>query len=150
VKTTSPKGDSSKEYDDVIIATPFHSSGISLNSASVWPLSSSSDSERILPIPPQPYVHLHVTLLTTTSPHPLPAYFGLAPGSTVPQAILTTNENARAGGKAPEFNSLTYHGKISSNRDEYVVKIFSMQKIDDDWLKNVFGEVGWVYRKEVR
>lgn len=67
----------------------------------------------------------------------------------MPQSVLTTYENARIGGIAPEFNSLTYHGKISTNRDEYVVKIFSKSKIEDDWLKRVFGEVGWVHRKEV-
>lgn len=36
--------------------------------------------------------------------------------------------------------------------DEWTVKIFSQQRISDEWLANVFGEgkVGWVYRKEVR
>ena len=150
VKTVSPDGDAtSKEYNDVIIAAPFHGSGITLSSAPSWSLTYSSDSDRILPIPPQPYVHLHVTLLTTPAQHPLPEYFGLAPGSVVPQAVLTTYENARAGGKGPEFNSLTYHGKVSPNRDEHVVKIFSKEEIDDEWLKIVFGEVGWVYRKVV-
>ena len=50
---------SSANYKAVIIAAPFHSTGISL------PDTLASQ------IPPQPYVHLHVTLLTTTSAQPL-------------------------------------------------------------------------------
>ena len=47
---------------------------------------------------------------------------------------------------------MTYHGNVGGtgpNEWENVVKIFSMQKIEDEWLLNVFGKVGWVYRKEV-
>jgi len=92
---------------------------------------------------------LHVTLLTTTAPHPDPEYFGLAQGSTVPMSVLTTYEGVRKGGKVPEFNSLTYHGKVAPSREEYVVKIFSQKRVEDEWLNRVFGsKVGWVYRKE--
>lgn len=62
--------------------------------------------------------------------------------------MLTTYEGVRHGGKAPEFNSLTYHGLI--NEEERAVKIFSQESISDEWLNDVFsGNVGWVYRKEV-
>lgn len=138
---------SSKEYDDVIIAAPFHQTGIKVN-PSGWSFSKTT----LEPIPPQPYVHLHVTLLATTAEHPNPEYFGLKPDSNVPKMILTSNEGVRRGGKAPEFNSLTYHGPVGVGREnEFVVKIFSSEKIEDDWLDNVFdGKVGWVVRKEVR
>lgn len=76
--------------------------------------------------------------------------------------VLTSYENARYGGKEPEFNSLSYHGrvvrKVKGNetaqetvqeKEEWVVKIFSKTEVQDEWLKNVFGEVGWVNRRIV-
>jgi len=62
--------------------------------------------------------------------------------------ILTTGQGFRNGGKAPEFNSLSYHGLVRDG--EWGVKIFSKQRISDEWLEKVFpGTVGWVFRKEV-
>jgi prenylcysteine oxidase/farnesylcysteine lyase len=87
-----------------------------------------------------------------------PEYFGLAPGSYVPQTILTTFEGARAGGVEPEFNSLSYHGQVrrvnqsgqvDDGEGEWKVKIFSKERISDEWLAKVFDNVSWVYRKEV-
>ena len=147
VSSIKPKSDSSRhwvvqstlgssEYMAVILASPYHSSGISL------PESLSSQ------IPEQPYVHLHVTLLTTTSPTADPAYFGLSSSSKVPQMMLTTSRGVRNGGKKPEFNSLSYLGAVREG--EWAVKIFSENPITDEWLQKVFfGKVGWVYRKEV-
>ncbi|KAI5123737.1 hypothetical protein M0805_000330 [Coniferiporia weirii] len=141
VKTSSGE---SATYNDVIIAAPFHSTGIKVTtSSSVFGPGSA------LEVPPQPYVHLHVTLLTTTAAHPDPAYFGLKPGAKVPQTVLTTYEGVRHGGKEPEFNSLSYHGPIAPGREEYVVKIFSKESLSDEWLRAVFGDkVGWILRKE--
>lgn len=135
----------SRVYDDVIIAAPFHQTGIKIKPSS-WSFSKTE----LEPIPAQPYVHLHVTLLATTAEHPKPEYFGLKRGSNVPKMILTSNEGIRRGGKGSEFNSLTYHGPAGVGREnEFVVKIFSSEKIEDDWLDNVFdGKVGWVVRKE--
>ncbi|KAF8634484.1 hypothetical protein AX15_000922 [Amanita polypyramis BW_CC] len=125
----------SVDYQAVVLAAPFYSSGITL------PRSISSQ------IPQQPYVHLHVTMLTTTSPMPDPAYFSLPPASKTPQMVLTTYEGVRKGGKGPEFNSLSYHGLVREG--EWAVKIFSGHPISDEWLENVFhGQVGWVHRKE--
>lgn len=134
---------SSEEYKAVVIAAPFHSTGIDLAPA----ISSQ--------IPKQPYVHLHVTLLATTSPQPNPEYFSLSASSKVPSMILTTYEGVRRGGKEPEFNSLSYHGYITKDKDDapdqWSVKIFSKERISDEWLDTIFnGQVGWVYRKEVR
>lgn len=123
-------------YKAVILAAPFHSAGINLPS---------SLAEQI---PEQPYVHLHVTLLSTTSATPNPKYFGLAPSSAVPRVILTTNEGKRAGGVGPEFNSLSYHGLVREG--EWAVKIFSDHELSDAWLNEMFQDkIGWIYRKEV-
>jgi len=129
----------SVDYGAVILAAPFHSTSISLPPA----LASS--------IPSQPYVHLHVTLLTTSSPSPNPEYFGLGAGANVPNMVMTTWEGVREGGKEPEFNSLSYLGATGAeNGDtEWAVKIFSAKRIEDEWLENMFqGKVGWVHRKE--
>lgn len=68
--------------------------------------------------------------------------------------VLTTYNGVRNGGKEPEFNSLSYHGHITKGDDgapnQWTVKIFSKEKITDEWLDKIFpGQVGWVYRKEV-
>ncbi|EDR15109.1 uncharacterized protein LACBIDRAFT_300931 [Laccaria bicolor S238N-H82] len=122
-------------YKAVILAAPFHTTDIALPSAV---------SDQILRVP---YVHLHVTLLTTTSPSANPAYFNLSAGSKVPAMMLTTNFGARNGGKKPEFNSLSYHGLVREG--EWAVKIFSKERISDGWLQQMFdGQVGWIHRKE--
>ena len=123
-------------YKAVILAAPFHSTGIDLPS---------SLAELI---PEQPYVHLHVTLLSTTSATPNPKYFGLPPSSAVPRMIVTTNEAKRAGGVGPEFNSISYHGLVREG--EWAVKIFSDHELSDAWLHEMFPDkIGWIYRKEV-
>lgn len=140
----------------MILAAPYHLSSLLLP----------SDLHSL--IPKQPYIHLHVTLLSTTAPSPNPEYFGLSAGAKAPVSILTTKEGARKGGKSPEFNSLNYLSKLRKaevesepvgegeqeskepEKDEWVVKIFSMEEISDEWLEFVFqGQVGWVMRKEV-
>jgi len=136
-----------RDYDAVIIATPYHTSHISLP----------ADLSSL--IPTQPYIHLHVTILTTTAATPNPVYFGYKPGYKVPTLIMTSLDGLRRGGKAPEFNSLTYHGqsKFAKNEThdtretgEWVAKIFSMGRISDEWLADMFqNQVGWVIRKEV-
>ncbi|KAF8504494.1 FAD/NAD(P)-binding domain-containing protein [Russula emetica] len=135
-----------RDYDAVVIAAPYHTSQISLP----------ADLSSL--IPTQPYIHLHVTLLTTTAARPNPVYFGYKPGYKVPTTILTSLDGLRHGGKVPEFNSLSYHGqaKFAKNEThdgrgtgERVVKIFSMERISDEWLAAMFqNEVGWVLRKE--
>ncbi|KAJ3826223.1 Prenylcysteine lyase-domain-containing protein [Lentinula raphanica] len=129
----SDKG--STGYKAVIIAAPFHQSNIELPTA----LASQ--------IPKQPYVHLHVTFLTTTSPSLNPEYLALSPNEKAPSMVLTTYEGARQGRKAPEFNSISYHGKVSE--DEWGVKIFSEAPIEDKWLESMFNnQVTWVHRAE--
>lgn len=140
-------------YDHVIIATPFASSAITILG---------SPAAQTLLQPPVEYVRLHVTLLATTSPTPNATYFGLREGSHVPAMILTTWDAVRHGDgdgsdkpPRPQFNSLNYLDQIGTleedGADEWAVKIFSSERITDEWLENLFGKgrVGWVYRKEV-
>lgn len=58
----------------------------------------------------------------------------------------------------PEFNSISYHGKVRKvdgaaenavTDPESTVKIFSKERVSDEWLETVFGNVSWVYRKLV-
>ncbi|KIJ35920.1 hypothetical protein M422DRAFT_232724 [Sphaerobolus stellatus SS14] len=124
-------------FDSVILAAPFHLSNITTPHAFHTP------------IPPQPYIHLHVTLLTTSST-PKSSYFHLK-NTSAPVTVLTTSEGVTHGGPNPEFNSLTYQGPLSApfrGREEHVVKLFSEQEVGDEWLRSVFGEVTWVYRKQ--
>ncbi|ESK98241.1 prenylcysteine lyase [Moniliophthora roreri MCA 2997] len=122
-------------YKAVILAAPLHQTGIDLPPGLVTQ------------VPDQPYVHLHVTLLTTNSPQMNPEYFSMPPSAKIPAMMLTTYDGVRKGGKAPEFNSVSYHNKIDEN--ERVVKIFSEERVSDEWLQNAFsGQVSWVYRKE--
>ena len=136
--TQAPGYGTTKSFDAVIVAAPHHLTNIS------FPPSSAEVS-------PVPYLHLHVTLFTTTSPSPNPAYFNATEGSPIPSTILTSAEGRRHGGPEPDFNSITYLQRVSPDSEEYVVKIFSKERIADEWLEEVFGKgkVGWVLRHEV-
>lgn len=123
-------------YKAVILAAPWHSTSIGL------------PTEVSLRIPPQPYIHLHVTLFSTTLPSVPSQSFSLPASTKIPPMLLTTFEGARQGGKEPQFNSMSYHGLIRDG--EWVVKIFSKKRISDKWLSKTFdGQIGWVHRKEV-
>lgn len=124
-------------YDSVILAAPYHTLTMDM-------------PQSVATVEPAEYVHLHVTLLATTSPSANPAYFGLGPDETIPSMVLTTAQGIRAGAPAPEFNSMSSHGRSVEGRNEWIVKIFSKQRIEDEWIANVFSNVGWVHRKEVR
>ncbi|KAI0367266.1 FAD/NAD(P)-binding domain-containing protein [Pilatotrama ljubarskyi] len=139
--------DQPRLYRSVILAAPFHQANINFKAS-------------LAPVPQQPYIRLHVTLLSTSSPTPNATYFNLGHGAKAPTTLLTTYEGVRVGGgREPEFNSLTYHGPLRGKdgvprldvfgEQEWVVKIFSKERIDDEWLQQMFlGNVGWVLRKE--
>jgi prenylcysteine oxidase/farnesylcysteine lyase len=134
------KGGEEETYDAVVLAAPYRSTKIEIEAPEL-------DLEAAFPR--VDYVHLHVTLLATTAEHPEATYFfpGAAPGTKVPQTILTTS----SGPVKPEFNSVSYHETIKHHgKTERIVKIFSMTQVDDAWLEKLFGAgtVGWVYRKE--
>ncbi|KZV76911.1 FAD/NAD(P)-binding domain-containing protein [Peniophora sp. CONT] len=121
-----------RRYNTIILAAPAPLAGLELPGEE---------------LPPVDYVNLHTTLFATTAPHADPEYFGYKPGSKVPETILTAKGDA-------EFNSMTYHGRLKDadgvplEPPQWVVKIFSMEKVEDAWIEKLFGhEVTWVYRK---
>ena len=127
-------------YDAIILGAPFKDTNIKLEAPDL-------DLDKAFPT--VAYVHLHVTLLATTTSSPLGSYFyPTSPDTGVPQTVLTTS----SGAIEPEFNSLTYHERIQrpGQPPEYVVKIFSKRRVEDDWLERMFGagKVGWIRRKE--
>ncbi|KAH8802400.1 Prenylcysteine lyase [Flagelloscypha sp. PMI_526] len=126
-------GTNTFNFDYVILAAPFHQTGIL-----VTPSIASS-------VPAQPYVHLHVTLFTTTQATYNSAYFNL---TAPPQVMLTTTNQARQDPPlpGPKFNTIEYHGKISDT--ESIVKIFSTEAISDREIHGFADNVGWIYRKE--
>lgn len=78
-------------YDAIIVATPWHNADITLLNT----------RERVKS---KAFVHLHVTLLTTSRERPRPDYFGLGDQDVVPTTILTSSESVRraaAGNKKP-------------------------------------------------
>ncbi|KAH7327699.1 Prenylcysteine lyase-domain-containing protein [Rhizoctonia solani] len=125
------------DYDAVIVAAPLPLTNIKFRNTASQPSS----------FPKVDYVHLHVTLLTTTTPSLLPTYFKVDNSSALPGTVLTTAEY----GTRPEFNSIRYQASIERNgKTEYIVKMFSPAKISDDTLATLFGKgtIGWVLRKE--
>ena len=74
---------------------------------------------------------------------------------------MTSYNGVRQGGIAePDFVALAFHGQLKNMKqdegpflgdhsEEYVVKLFSLQRLSEEWLEGMFGEVGWVLRKEV-
>ncbi|KAF8898344.1 Prenylcysteine lyase-domain-containing protein [Infundibulicybe gibba] len=129
-------GRGTTEYDAVILAAPYHSTRI------LFPPNIVSQQ------PQRHYVHLHVTLIATTSESFNPSYFA-SNLSYIPRTMLTTNKNAKHGGKAPEFNSISYYSLVRDG--EWVVKIFSKEYISNEFLNKIFSSpeaVKWVQRKE--
>ncbi|KAK4685297.1 prenylcysteine oxidase / farnesylcysteine lyase, partial [Tremellales sp. Uapishka_1] len=140
VRTSASSIADEKPYDQVFFAAPWHLSSVS----------KSLETHFVEPIPQQHYVRLHVTLLTTTQPRPLASFFSLPESAIIPTTILTTNVHARnAPGKLPpKFQSLTYHGETFPGSGEWVVKIFSISRMNDHILTAIFGEEPtWLLRK---
>ncbi len=148
VQTTT--SNNARLYRAVILAAPYHQTGIRIV----------GEPSSLAPVPPQPYVRLHVTLLSTSARTPNATYFNLQLGAKAPGTLLTTHDGVRQRGRAaPEFNSLTYHGHvltkegekrlIAAGEEEWVVKIFSTALLTDEWLSGMFeGKVGWFLRKQ--
>ncbi|KAL7412229.1 Prenylcysteine lyase-domain-containing protein [Mrakia frigida] len=132
-------------FDALLFANPWHQSKVSQDEG-LDGLFGLMDA-----IPPQPYIHLHVTLLVTTASRPSPSFFNQPPSTPIPRTILTSSATHRhTGSRLPEFQSITYHGEVVEGSEEWVVKIFSYERRGDEWLRELFGEgeVVWVERKE--
>ncbi|WVQ80436.1 hypothetical protein IAT38_002541 [Cryptococcus sp. DSM 104549] len=143
IKTGKKQCNDDKPFDAVFFAAPWHSSPISKNLQKKFPK----------PVPAQPYVHLYTTYLTTSALHPAPSFFGLPANATVPSVILTSDLTHRTNPRtspAPRFLSMQWHGtETYPGSDEYAVKIFSLERLDDEYLRKMLGrKPSWVLRKE--
>ncbi|KAI0391545.1 prenylcysteine oxidase [Xylariaceae sp. FL0594] len=120
-------------FDDIVIAAPFQYANISA----------------LLPDPIDaiPYATLHVTLFA--SPFKFsPVFFNLAPGSSVPDSVLTTlgkdevPQSGAAGAGKAGFYSATLQRVVINPRTrnpEYVYKIFSPEAVTSEFLSGLLG-----------
>lgn len=54
-----------------------------------------------------------------------------------------------SGGPPPRFQSISWHGETIKGSGEYVVKVFSLTYLNDEFLEELIGEKpSWVLRKE--
>lgn len=127
--------DSVSTFDEVILAAPLQFTNLTITPAP------KHTPDAI------PYVKLHVTLFA--SPFKLdPTAFNLAPGTSVPQYVLTTlapTETPLDGNPgSPGFYSISMH-YTSTNphatppRQEYIYKIFSADPITPPFLSHILG-----------
>ncbi|KAF1984048.1 Prenylcysteine oxidase [Aulographum hederae CBS 113979] len=94
-----------------------------------------------------PYVHLHVTLFTT--PYLLsPLAFNLPPTTPVPQTLLTTLQPSESPGSGPAgvgeagFFSISVLREVENRGTggrEYLYKIFSPHRVEDEFLSSILG-----------
>jgi len=126
----------SKIFDTVVLAAPLQYSGIEVE-------------EGLLKNVPDeiPYVTLHVTLFT--SPLKLSgAHFNLKEDAEVPTTILTTlspdedpGNQQKIVGKSGFFSISTLRAITNPKtmEQEYVYKIFSPERITEEFLSSIFG-----------
>lgn len=121
-------------FDEVILAAPLQYTDLTISPAP------KHTPDEI------PYMKLYTTLFA--SPHLLdPVAFNLAPGSPVPQYILTTlppTESAGDNAGSPGFYSISIHNAFPNShsvppRLNYVYKIFSPAPISSPFLSKIFG-----------
>ncbi|GAA5979241.1 hypothetical protein JCM10908_002852 [Rhodotorula pacifica] len=123
VKTASGIGGGT--YDAVILAAPYHQTGIHIVNSPTPAL-----------ITKQPYVRLYVTFVITNATTPQASYFGLKEGTPMPNEIFGTFTTSST--RKPTFNSLNYlkplppaigsrfdGGEGGTNATWHVVKMFS-------------------------
>lgn len=100
-------------YDVVVLASPYHQSGISIISPAF-----------VKAIPPQAYSHLHVTLVITNATAPQACFFNphWACQDPAPTTVLSTFAPFEQGKSKvkPKINSLNYLREVAEG--EYAVK----------------------------
>ncbi|KAK3349027.1 Prenylcysteine lyase-domain-containing protein [Lasiosphaeria hispida] len=139
-KSSSSLSEAQEEYpvlfDDIVIATPYQFSKIA-----------AADGVIQHPIDSIPYVQLHVTIFASPFQYS-PAFFGLTDPKTVPGTILTTlgkddtpTSGVQGAGKAGFF-SISHLRKVvnpDTEKQEYLYKIFSPEKVTPEFLSRLFG-----------
>jgi prenylcysteine oxidase/farnesylcysteine lyase len=157
--------DGSREtFHSVVIAAPFHQSGIRLYGNSK---NGDDDDDIGKRVPEQRYVNLHVTLLVTNATAPRGEFFRGRKGSLAPRTVYSTFERAdrQRGHHRPKLNSLNYLRRAGDGK--WVVKresdsnyicpfsdplawtVFSENELQDSLLEEIFGQHNllWVNRK---
>lgn len=125
-----------KAFDTVVLAAPLQFSGIEVQ------------KDLLKHVPDEiPYVTLHVTLFT--SPLRLSgARFNLKEGAEVPTTVLTTLSPEEDSGNRDKivgksgFFSISTLKAITNPKTmgkEYVYKIFSPEKVTEEFLSSLFG-----------
>lgn len=132
-------GSHSKKFDDVIVAAPFHSSGIEIVN---------SDAASL--IPPIEYVQLHVTIVITNASTPQLCFFDPASpcSSAAPPTIYTALDDYDQGRTdiKPLINSLNYLKAFDDGT--FAVKLFSPQTLSASDLDRAFGRYNTLWRYE--
>lgn len=112
-------GSSTETFDTVILAAPYSQAGLNL-------ITSDPTSAHV---PPQTYVHLHVTFIATNASSPSAKAFGRKEKDwPVPKTVLSTMmRNVEGGGKhRPRFNSLSFLRNVGQRKgiegDVHMVK----------------------------
>ncbi|CCE85178.1 Piso0_004760 [Millerozyma farinosa CBS 7064] len=124
-------------FDDIIIATPFDQANIEGDNIN---------------IPSVEYVHLHVTFFVSNSALNA-SFFGKDLQQPFPSTILTTPFN-QSDENSSDFDIPIYSLSLIDyieERRSYVYKIFSKEKLTDDFIREISGSranISWVYRKE--
>ncbi|KAK0750213.1 Prenylcysteine lyase-domain-containing protein [Schizothecium vesticola] len=123
-------------FDNVIIANPYQFSKTSFQSGLFE-----------TPIDEIRYVQLHVTIFSSPFQYS-PAFFGLSDPKDVPGTILTTlgkddepTSGVDGAGKAGFF-SISILRKVvnpATEKEEYLYKIFSPEKVTPEFLSRLFG-----------
>ncbi|KAK4196012.1 putative prenylcysteine oxidase [Triangularia verruculosa] len=123
-------------FDNVIIANPYQFSKISAEEGVI--------QQHIDEIP---YVQLHVTIFASPYQYS-PAFFGLTDSKDVPGGVLTTlaksdgpTSGVNGAGKAGFFSVTTLRTAINptTQKREFIYKIFSPEKVTPDFLTRLFG-----------
>lgn len=130
----SPSSTHPVAFDNIIIATPYQFSDISVASGVLQ-----------TPIEQAPYVHLHVTLFTSAR-RLRPGYFKWPNLLVVPAYVLTTlaktdtpNSGPQGVGKAGFF-SINIEKTVlnpATQQPEYVYKVFTPEPVTPQFLRSV-------------
>ncbi|KAM7188092.1 Prenylcysteine lyase domain containing protein [Rhypophila sp. PSN 637] len=135
-KLTSTSESYSNTFDNIIIATPWQFANISTEDGVIQQV-----------IDKIPYVRLHVTLFASPFRYS-PKFFGKEEGAAIPATVLTTlskEDDASSGvqgaGKAGFFSISTLRKGVNprTQREEYLYKIFSPEKVTPEFLTRLFG-----------
>ncbi|KAK9451661.1 Prenylcysteine lyase-domain-containing protein [Limtongia smithiae] len=136
IARSASDGDVVEYFDQVIIAAPYHQTGLGSLSSEI------SEPAEV------PYMKLYVTLVASTK-RLGGKYFGLDESTDVPTMILTTLPAKGESHMPPIFNSISIV-KYIPERKEYVYKIFSPTRMTPAFLQLVFkrgAELSWVHEK---